>query len=1058
MTACPDCGAENPAGSRFCNACGAALPEPAAPVGEVRKTVTVSFCDVTGSTALGERLDPEALRRVMSRYFASMTEAIERHGGTVEKFIGDAVMAVFGIPTTHEDDALRAVRAAADMRDALALLNKELERDHGATLTCRIGVNTGEVVAGDASTRQALVTGDAVNVAARLEQAAPPGEVLIAGTTLELVRDAVVVDAVAPLDLKGKSEPVAAFRLLAVHAGAAGVARRMDSPLVGRERSLAQLRQAFETVEAERVCHLFTVLGPPGVGKSRLVHEALAPLGERALVAEGRCLSYGEGITYWPLVEVVRDITGPELSDDLGERIAAAMGDESSAAEVASRIAQLTGGPSDVALPGEEVGWAVRRFFEALARSRPLVVVFDDLQWGEPKLLDLIDQVSDWSRDAPILLVCMARPDLLDARPDWGGGKLHATTAALEPLSAEESERLVENLLDGAALDTDARRRIVAAAEGNPLFVEETVAMLIDEGRLHRHGDRWIATRGLDDVRVPPTIQALLTARLDLLNDVERTTLGRASVIGQVFYLSALGSLSAEAEATGVAKTVQQLVRRDLIRPDASDVPGEDAFRFHHGLLRDAAYQMLPKEARADLHERFAGWLDGRSGMAELDEFVGYHLEQAHDYRSELGPSDERSAALAARAADRLSAAAARAFDRADAPAAENLARRAAALRLVEDPQRAWDLIGLGWALATADRPSDARDAFHDATESAEAAQDDRAEAHAKLGATFVSTLVQPEGFVDRLAEVVDDLMPRFELWHDDRGLAIAYLCRSQIHWNACRFARSAEDCERALPHARAAGAGEWERISLTTSAASGVLGATPVDEIERNADELERYALAFPSVRGMAIGLRSFVAVHRGQFDEARRLHEEARQAFLDVLGYVPSGTFEAAWRVETTAGDPAAAERWIRQSYERQIDSGDLGHASTAAGQRAVSCLELGRLEEARRWAAECRELSASDDVINQYLWRGVEASLLGREGRFDEADRLLEDADRWASQTDEFFDRVWLATMEADVRVAEGRSDEARASLGDALRSAEDKGSIVIADRIRAALAAL
>jgi class 3 adenylate cyclase/tetratricopeptide (TPR) repeat protein len=1016
----------------------------------------VLFCDVTGSTALGERLDPEALRRVMARYFAAMTEAIERHGGTVEKFIGDAVMAVFGIPTTHEDDALRSVRAAGDMRDALALLNKELERDHGATLTCRIGVNTGEVVAGDASTRQALVTGDAVNLAARLEQAAPPGQVLISDTTLDLVRDAVVVDAIAPLELKGKSEAVVAFRLLAVHAGAPGVARRMDSPLVGRDRSLAQLRQAFETVAAERVCHLFTVLGPPGVGKSRLVQEALAPLRDDAVVAEGRCLSYGEGITYWPLVEVVRDVTGPDLSDDLAGRIRDSLGDDPSADEVATRIAQLTG-EGDLAVPGEEVGWAVRRFFEGLARSKPLVVVLDDLQWGEPKLLDLIDQISDWSRDAPILLVCMARPDLLDARPDWGGGKLHATTAALEPLSSEESDRLVENLLDGAPLEPEARRKIVAAAEGNPLFVEETVAMLVDDGRLRRDRDGWVATRSLDDVSVPPTIQALLAARLDLLDEAERSTLGRASVIGQVFYLGALRDLAPAREASDVALRVQQLVRRDLIRPDVSDVVGEEAFRFHHGLLRDAAYQMLPKESRAELHERFADWLDGRPGMAERDEFVGYHLEQAHNYRSELGPGDDRSAALAHRAGEHLSAAAARAFDRADSPAAENLARRAAGLRSMDDPARAWDLITLGWSFVEQDRPTDGLDAFRQATESAEAAREERASAHAALGETFVRTLVDVEG-VERLAELVDEFLPRFREWDDDRGLAIAYLCRSQVFWNACRFARAAEDCGLALPHARAAGTGWWERISLSTSAASAVLGSTPIDEIEQNAEELERYGSSFPSVKGMAAGLRSFVAVHRGRSDDARRLHDVAVEVFREVLGYVPSGTLESRWRLEMTAGDPAAAELLARDGYERQMASGDVGHASTSAGHRAVSCLQVGSLDEARRWAAECRELTASDDVINQYLWRTVEASLLGREGRFDEADRMLDEADRWASQTDEFLDRIWLAMSVSEVRIAEGRPDDARAALERALRSAEEKGSVAISERVRAALAAL
>ena len=304
MATCPACGVENPEGSRFCNACGERFPD-AAPAPEVRKTVTVVFCDVTGSTALGERLDPEALRRVMLRYFDAMTRSIERHGGTVEKFIGDAVMAVFGIPTTHEDDAIRAVRAAADMREGLRVLNKELERDHGATLECRIGVNTGEVVAGDASTRQALITGDTVNVAARLEQGAAPGEVLIADASARLVRDAVVLEAVEPLVVKGKTEPVAAHRLIAVHAGAAGNARRMDSPLVGRARQLDQLRQAFDEVVVDRVCHLFTVLGSAGVGKSRLIEEALGTIGADALVLRGRCLSYGEGITYWPLIEVV---------------------------------------------------------------------------------------------------------------------------------------------------------------------------------------------------------------------------------------------------------------------------------------------------------------------------------------------------------------------------------------------------------------------------------------------------------------------------------------------------------------------------------------------------------------------------------------------------------------------------------------------------------------------------------------------------------------------------------------------------------------------------------
>ena len=444
MIACTACGAENPEGSRFCNACGERMPE-AGPTREVRKTVSVIFCDVTGSTALGERLDPEALRRVMTRYFDAMTAAVERHEGTVEKFIGDAVMAVFGIPQAHEDDALRAVRAAAEMRTALATLNKELERDHGATLACRIGVHTGEVVAGDATSRQALVTGDAVNVAARLEQVAPPGEIYVSDATLGLVRDAVVTEAVEPLEVKGKTEPLDAHRLIEVHPGAHGHARRFDTPLVGRERQLAQLLQVFEEVEAGRACFLYTLLAPPGTGKSRLIRAFLDVLGPRATTVAGRCLAYGEGITYFPLAEVVRDAIAGTPGADPETAIAACLPEDEHAAQVASRLGGLLGA-SDVLAPADEIAWAARRFLEGLARERPLVVVLDDIQWAEPGLLDLIDQVSDWSRDAPILLLCMARPELLEVRPDWGGGKLRATNASLGPLDRAASEQLVANL------------------------------------------------------------------------------------------------------------------------------------------------------------------------------------------------------------------------------------------------------------------------------------------------------------------------------------------------------------------------------------------------------------------------------------------------------------------------------------------------------------------------------------------------------------------------------------------------------------------------------------
>ncbi len=637
MLTCANCGRESPDDFAFCPACSAPLAPPDRQ--EVRKTVTVVFCDVTGSTAMGERLDPESLRRVMSRYFAEMRAALERHGGTVEKFIGDAVMAVFGVPTIHEDDALRAVRASSEMREALEVLNKELERDHGVSLAARIGVNTGQVVAGDQP--DTLVTGDAVNVAARLEQAAEPGTVLIGEETLRLVRDAVVVEPIRPLEVKGKSEPLAAFRLVEVTAGVAGFARRLDSPMVGRERELTRLRHAFEAAVADRSCQLFTILGTPGVGKSRLVEEFLGSLGD-ATILRGRCLPYGEGITFFPVGEVVKEAAGLEdfdAPDEIERKICAVLGTDGPACSTIAQLFAAAERDSSV----EETFWAVRSFLEAVAQTAPLAVVFDDIHWGEPTFLDLIEHITDWAREAPILVLCLARPELLDERSGWGGGKFNATTISLEPLSDDECGDLIGNLLGRAALPEEARDRILAAAEGTPLFVEEMLSMLIDDGSLAREGDRWVGTGALSDLRVPPTIQALLAARLDQLGGDERAAIQRAAVCGKQFHVGAVAALL-DTGGGSVRPTLMSLVRRDLIRPDRSSLAGQDAFRFRHQLIRDAAYEGAPKALRAELHERFADWLEnvGEARVEEFEEILAYHLEQAHRLLAELGSAGRR--------------------------------------------------------------------------------------------------------------------------------------------------------------------------------------------------------------------------------------------------------------------------------------------------------------------------------------------------------------------------------------------------------------------------------
>ncbi len=616
MVACGACGEENPERAKFCWNCAAAL-KAVAPTRDVRKTVTVLFADVSGSTALGEQIDPESLRALMSQYFAAIKDVVERHGGTVEKFIGDAVMAVFGIPTLHEDDALRAVRAAAEIRETVAALNNDLQVGNGVALMLRTGLNTGVVVAGDPAVGQTLVTGDPVNTAARLEQAAAPGEILLGEATHRLVRDAVTVESVKSIVAKGKAEPVTAFRLIAVNAGS-GHARRLDAPMVGREAELGRLQQAFAQTVRDGSCHLFTLLGSAGVGKSRLVAEFLAALGDGTTVLAGRCLPYGESITYWPLAEMLRDAAAIEESDSpqaAKAKVEGLLSGERDATVVAAALSNAIGLSTEVA-PQEEIFWATRKLLEHIAHRQPLVVVFEDIHWAEPTFLDLIEHVADLSRDAPLFVLCPGRPEVLDRRAGWGGGKFNATTILLEALGAAACEQLIRELPGGASLPSPVSTRILEAAEGNPLFLEEMLGMLVDEGLLGQQDGGWVATSELDTTHVPPTIQALLAARLEQLSPNERAVAERGSVVGRIFEQAAVAELSAEADRPEVAGGLIALVRKELVRPERSEISAGDAFKFRHILIRDAAYDAIPKVERADLHERFAQWFKRVAGRS----------------------------------------------------------------------------------------------------------------------------------------------------------------------------------------------------------------------------------------------------------------------------------------------------------------------------------------------------------------------------------------------------------------------------------------------------------
>jgi class 3 adenylate cyclase/tetratricopeptide (TPR) repeat protein len=956
---------------------------------EVRKVVTVLFCDLTGSTELGARTDPEALRATMRSYYDEMRRILERHGGTVEKFVGDAVMAVFGVPVAHEDDALRAVRAAWEMREAVPALG----------LTARIGVNTGEVVAGEGDT---LVTGDAVNVAARLEQAAEPGQVLVGAETRRLVRDAVECEAVS-VEAKGKGA-VGAFRLTAVDLEAAAVARRLDTPLVGRKRELDVLRQAAERSLRESSCHLFTLLGPAGVGKSRLVAEFLG--GVDAQVVRGRCLDYGDGITFWPVVEVLKQL-GPRTEPTI------------------DRLAAGAGSPN-------ELFFSIRRLLEDVARERPLVVEFDDIHWGEPTFLDLIDHIADLSRGAPILLLCIARPELLDERPGWGGGKLNATTVLLEPLTDDETARLVEEL-DGS-IDAATREHILRFAGGNPLFAEEMLALARDGG----------------DIGIPSTIHALLQARLDRLGTDERAVIERGAVEGQVFHRSAVRELSPAAVRDSVEQNLVGLVRKELIRPDQPTFPDDDAFRFRHLLIRDAAYESLPKETRADLHERFGDWLERNVALVELDEIVGYHLEQAVIYRRELGRDDEQ---LAERAGSHLARAGQGALGRSDLHAARNLLNRAVELL---PPGREWaqSSLQLGHAMYDSGDVSEALERVSDL----ESDPDSSIRTHARLLAAFIRINVAPHGAREQAHALLEEVVPELERDGDDLGLAQAWLLDAQAHWIGSRAEPTLQSARRALHHARRARDARMIAEAAATMAPAASWG--PADRAEQAAIVEELTALGEQNVlTPLLTRLRGWNAAADADYDLATALVDEF-EAAAEALGHETLRSSADGVRAVMAfwQGRFEEALAYAERSYQAMVDVGSTSVASTQAVNLAVALHLNGRPDEADEMAIYGEQLGSADDVINIALGRGVRACVAADRGDVKRARELADDALAAALKTDFPYAHGEAYRTLAYVHGAAGESDLQRERLEQAREAFSRKPIVGLVDQVDKALAEL
>jgi DNA-binding SARP family transcriptional activator len=1006
-----------------------------------RRVVTVLRAGLVGSGT--DDLDPEVLDALGRRSEERIRRAVERHGGIIDHVDQDGVTAVFGLTIAREDDALRAVRAAA-----------ELVLDQGATdgadrPALRVGVATGEVLTGPAAAHGTPVTGAPFQAATRLAEHAAGHEVLIADDTERLVRGATATEPVA-LDPADEASTASAYRVVAVTEGEA-IERRTTTPFVGRATESDALAGAFERVVADGAPGLVTVIGAPGVGKSRLVAESLASIGERARILRSRCLPYGEGITYWPVRELVQAATGIEHGEQrdraLG-KLAAIVGGNDRADLVRHGVASIMG-LTDEPAPSEEISWAVRRFVESLADERPLVLVVDDMQWAEPVLFDLLDHVLDLGR-GPILLIAIARPELAEVRPDW---------LARSSLALVRLEALVETdaatLLDHLAPELppgELRSRILASAEGNPLFVEQFVAYASDEALAGRPTlDESTAV----DLPIPPTIGALLAARLDRVPEAERRLLERASVVGRTFWTGALTELLPDSERRDVGGRLARLVRRDLIRTQRSDFADEDAYRFRHLLIRDAAYASLPKRDRSELHERFADWLgrfnQQRERETEVEEILGYHLEQAYRYRDELGPLDDEAVALGGRASTRLASAGRRALARSDFPAAANLLDRAARVLDERSEERAMLLVSAGEAYMEIGEFTTADDMLVQAA----AVADDVGDRLVLTTANLVRLQLQ---FRSEATTSIDDVMREaqagikdLEAVDDPNALARAWRLMSLVYGVSGRYEACGHANEKAIEYARRAGDKVMEKRLYATASLVLVLGPTPAPRGIAECESLIQIGEGDRRGQAVTFGGLAHLRAMVGDFERARDDYQRGR-AILEELGL----RFDAALisidsgPVELLAGDPVAAEAELRKDYEALDEMGERNYISTIAGLLAEALYRQDRFDDAQAYAASSEEVAAPSDFSSQYLWRGVKGKLLAREGAHAEGITLATSGVDQTRTSDDLEGQGNALMFLAEAQAAAGRDDDAVRSAAGARALFEAKGNVVSAAR--------
>jgi class 3 adenylate cyclase/tetratricopeptide (TPR) repeat protein len=922
-----------------------------------RKLATVVFVDLVDSTGLVASADPEVVRRRVTRFFDQVAHCIEAHGGTVEKFAGDAVMAAFGIPQAHEDDAERAVRASLSLLESVGSLG----------LQARVGIESGEVVAD--RTDSTFATGEAVNVAARLQQEAEAGQILLGPGTHRLTLGRVEAEDLGPVQLRGLDRPI--WTWAAVSVNGRGTRKSVEAPFVGREAERELLENTFGRAVRDRRAHLVTVYGEPGVGKTRLGQEFLGGL-EGATVLSGRALPYGESITYWPLGEMVK--ASADIADDDPIDVAIEKLRDCCPAEAVADLLGLASGVLE-AVHGErsqqEIAWAAREWAELMAAVQPLVLVFEDIHWAEEPLLELIEHLADWVRGAPLLILCFARPELLDVRPGWGGGRLRATAVELEPLAETESEELVDALLEGSVgpLDESVRRTVLDKTEGNPLFVEETVRMLAERG-------------GSGAEQIPNTVQALIAARIDRLTPEARTVLQRASVIGRTFWAAAIAHLSADIE--DVDCVLEDLLLRDFIVPGRSTLTGETAYRFKHVLIREVAYGGLAKASRAEHHLRFADWLSERAGD-ELLEIRAYHLDHASALLAELDgapPAD-----LAARAADVLEQAGRRALARESYRAARHLLLRA--VELSPTLERRWfaarAAFRLGDFLAVQPEMERVRVAAADAGER---------KIHGRALTALAELALYRDADAVRARELIDEALTVLEgVSHPDTRFE-AYAVRALIS----NWLGQLDDAERYYDKALKV-AQESARKDLETTAVESLANSYVMRlELDKARPLVERaleLAEESGSVRARAQALEGVGSYRKvsDQLEEAEAAYNEALELNRE-MGYAPglASTLDDLGRIAQVRGEYDEAERLYREAIRILKPLGERGRLCESQRKLAQVLVERGKLDEAERVALEARQTVGPEDAVSQLTTALALGMVKAAQGRDDDAEILL------------------------------------------------------------------